>query len=532
MYDVVIIGSGGAGLTAALTAAAAGARVLVLEASSLWGGSTAVSAGEVWTPANHCMDQLGVPDSVGDALLYCRPHALGRNPKLVEAFVVAAPAMARFVEANSPIEWKPMTSPDTFAELPGGRLSARHLEVSPIKIGEFAPIEDNFWLPSYPTLFTNDEVFEMRLLFGGKFPQKLAQKRIEDEKVCTGLGLVIGLMQGCRSLGVEFRRDSRVLRLLRQQEAGVEGVVVERDKSEETIFARQGVILAAGGFEWDEKMRRTLLVGQITHPVSPPLCQGDSLRMVSEVGAALAYTDESWSWPAREVPGQFWSGGCQPRNDLILAERCMPHVIWVNRHGLRFVNESSHNCALALASVDSDSNTVRNLPAWAIVDAQYRARYPLGGSDPDSELPENVLEAANLDVLARKTGVDGYGLRQTVKRFNAMVEKGRDDDFQRGESAYERHYGDPRAESPSLGTIEEPPFFAMPVRLGAVGTKGGACTDERARVLDLEGREIGGLWAAGNAMASIIGPKTIAPGLTLGLALSWGYIAGKDAVQN
>ena len=521
MYDVIVIGSGGAGLSAALAAAVGGVHVLVLEASSRWGGSTAVSAGEVWTPANHRMAELGVKDSIKDAQRYCHPHAIGRRPELVDAFVHAAPQMAKFVEANSPIDWHAMTSPDSFAERPGGRSSARHLEVSPLAVGEIAPLEDDFWLSTHPSIFTNDEVFKLRLLLGGEIPAKLAQDRMNAGLICTGIGLVVGLMQGCRALGVEFERNVRARRLLREAGDDVNGVVVERDGVEDTIYANRGVVLATGGFEWDKALRETMLSSPVTHPVSPPLHYGDGLRMTTEVGGALAHTSESWCWPAHEVTDQYWPDSQTPQHSLILAERCLPHVIWVNQAGLRFVNESSHNCALALKSPD--------VPAWAVADRHFRSRYPLAGQAPGAELPAHVIEAPSLDALARATGIDEQGLKQTIKRFNGMVAGGRDDDFQRGETAYDRYYGDPTAVHPNLGSIEQGPFYAMPVHAGAVGTKGGALTDENARVLDEQDRPIGGLWAAGNAMASIIGPGTIAPGLTLGLALTWGYLAGQDA---
>ena len=325
MYDVIVIGSGGAGLTAALAAADTGARVLVLEASSRWGGSTAVSAGEVWTPLNHRMGKLGISDSVEDALRYCLSNASGRCSEVVEAFVHAAPRMARFVEARSPIVWRAMHSPDSLAEQPGGRHAGRHLEVSPLAAGDLESMQDNFWLPTFPAILTNDEVFKLRLLLGGEWPEALAQKRTRDGHVCNGVGLIVGLMQGCRALGVQFERNTRVQRLFCGAGHEVDGVIIERDGAETVIHASNGVVLASGGFEWNETWRDSALSGQPTHPVSPPLHFGDGQRLVSDVGGVLAHMDESWSWPAQDVVDQVWPGTQTPRHDLILRERCLPH---------------------------------------------------------------------------------------------------------------------------------------------------------------------------------------------------------------
>ena len=254
--------------------------------------------------------------------------------------------------------------------------------------------------------------------------------------------------------------------------------------------------------------------------------------MAKEVGAKVAFHNESWSWPVFESLGVVWPGTEISRNNLIIAERCMPHVLWVNKRGQRFVNESSHNCAAGLAELDSETRAPSNLPAWAIFDSQYRRRYPLAGSMPEEILPSQVIEAISLKELAMAAEIEEEGLLRSVYRFNEMAAKGKDTDFLRGAAAYDRYYGDPSAKHPNLGSIEQTPFFALPIRLGSVGTKSGVCTDELARVLDKGNAPIKGLWAAGNATSAIIGPGTIAPCLTLGLALTWGFIAGADAASS
>ncbi|MFI5609616.1 FAD-dependent oxidoreductase [Amycolatopsis sp. NPDC051903] len=514
--DTVVIGSGAAGLAAALAAASRGADVVVLEAAERFGGSTAVSGGQVWAPGNHLL----AGDSAEAALAYCHAAAPGRDPELVGAFVRAVPAVVRAVEEHSPIRFRLVEGyPDTFAELPGGR-RARHVEVDPVAAQGFAEL---LWpSPFGAPVLTNDEFFEHRLFAGGAPPFAVIEKRLAAGEVTLGAGLVAGLLRGCRDAGVELVRGRRVRRLL-TGDGRVTGVGTDGDGR---LSARR-VVLATGGFEHDAALRSALLSGPLTHPVTPPVQYGDGLRLAGAAGAQLARTGEYWSWPSYQAPGRYWPDEAgTPQAQLVLHERNLPHVIWVNAAGRRFVNESSHNCALAFAELDPTTHRPRNLPAWAIGDAQFRARYPVAGAAPGEPLPEWLLSADTLDELAASAGIDAAGLRDTVTRFNAAVAAGGDPEFHRGETTYERAFGDATAAHPNLGTIAEPPFFALAVRAGAVGTKGGARTDHRARVLDWSDRPIPGLYAAGNTAAAVFGPGTIAGGITIASALTWGWLAG------
>jgi succinate dehydrogenase/fumarate reductase flavoprotein subunit len=516
--DVVVVGSGGAGLTAALAAAAGGAEVAVLEASERWGGTTALSGAQVWVPVNHRMAAGGWTDSAEDALTYIRDQAPGRDHALIEAFVAAAPAMARFVEDHSPLELAPCRIPDSFAERPGGRDGGRHLEPRPVAVGDLGPADALVWPASYPMVLTNEEIADLDLIGGGQLPMDLIARRSEAGEVCMGQGLVVGLLRGCRDAGVALVRGCRVERL-ELDAGGVTGVEARCGGAVHRVGARRGVVLAGGGFEWDPGLVARFQGATVARSVSPPVNRGDSLRLAASAGAELARTGESWFWPVASVDGETWPDG-SPRPRLMMAERTRPHAIWVNAAGRRFVDEASHNCALALTEVDPATNRPRNQPAWAVGDAQFRARYPL---------TDGYTEAATLAELASLCGIDAAGLETTVERFNAMARAGLDDDFGRGGTLYDRHMGDPSATHPNLGTVEEPPFFALPVHLGTVGSKGGPRTDAQARVLSWSREPIPGLYAAGNAMAAPIGPGTIAPGLTLGLALTFGWIAGSTA---
>ena len=219
-------------------------------------------------------------------------------------------------------------------------------------------------------------------------------------------------------------------------------------------------------------------------------------------------------------------GGVAAPSPLVVAERMAPHAIWVSRRGRRFTNESAHNCALSFAEVDPHTGGWANMPAWVVVDAQYRRRYNFGGVPPGAGEPAAAVTADTLGDLGARCGIDSAGLTETVARFNESVRAGVDREFGRGTTAYEHYMGDARAPHPNLGALLEAPFSALPIQAGAVGTKGGPVTDTWARVLDFDDRPIPGLYAAGNAAARILGPGINAGGATIASALVLGFRAG------
>jgi 3-oxosteroid 1-dehydrogenase len=521
-YDVLVIGSGAAGLTAALAAATAGASVAVLEASDRFGGATSVSGGQVWIPGNHHMDE---PDDPADARAYCVDHSPGRDPALIDAFLDTAPKAVLGIEQHTPIRFTPMESPDSFAEHPGGRLRWRNLEVAPLPTGSFTPWQEWTWSPPYPAVLTNAEVTGLKMISGGAPPMDLVGQRMRDSQVTLGVGLVVGLLRGCADAGVRLERGCRVQELVRSG-GTVTGVVVAPGR---TFTARRGVVLATGGFEHDEAMSQRLLDLPNPTPVSPPVSKGDGLRLAAGAGAMLGHLSESWCWPVIVGDATWDDEAKTPRADLMIAERALPHTIWVNAAGRRFVNEASHNCALTLTETDPATNRPRNLPAHVIGDARYRERYALAGSPPGGPLPAQAVAADSLDALASVLGIDAEVLADTVATFNRDVKSGVDSAFGRGSHAYDRALGDPDAAHPNLGAVEQAPFFALPVRTGMVGTKGGPSIDGHGRVLDWAGNPITGLYAAGNAADSVIGPGILSSGMTLGLAVTFGWAAGKTA---
>jgi 3-oxosteroid 1-dehydrogenase len=214
------------------------------------------------------------------------------------------------------------------------------------------------------------------------------------------------------------------------------------------------------------------------------------------------------------------------------ADYFLPHSMIVNRHGRRFVNEKQMNVGLAFAERDPDTGEPLHLPAWRIYDSQFAEKYP--HALPKASVPGNRFKSDTLADLARQIDVDPNGLVDTAQRFSNSARAGQDEDFGRGSTAWDRNRGgDPTHEpSPTLGTIERPPFYAMPFKASFLGTKGGARTNERAEVLRPDGTPIAGLYAAGNVMANAFGSKGVGAGTTLGPCLTWGYIAGLSAAEN
>jgi succinate dehydrogenase/fumarate reductase flavoprotein subunit len=253
--------------------------------------------------------------------------------------------------------------------------------------------------------------------------------------------------------------------------------------------------------------------------------------MAAEVGAALGNMSEAWVYPGACVPGEEHEG--QPVSRWVIAERSLPHSILVNRRGERFVNEgvNYNDISKALYHFDPQTYEFRNLPCWAIMDAQYRAKYPILTVMPGDPDPDWLDKADTIAGLAERIGVDANGLSATVQRWNTIARDGVDCDFHRGESYYERWLGDQDAPHPNLGALEQPPFYALPIHAHSAGTKGGPRTNTDGQVLNVRGEAIPGLYAAGNTMAGTSGPGYYGGGGTIGLAMTWGYICGIHAAQ-
>lgn len=521
--DVVVLGTGSAGLTAALSAAAAGAAVEVFEKAATVGGTTAVSGGVVWIPAhNRCPDgEL----TESDALQYLRAQSLGQmDDDLVETFVRTGPAMLEFVESYSGLRFEVAAGfPDYRPELPGGRpTGGRSLSAGPFDLTQLG--EWGSRITSFPADWSN-------VGFDAETRARLHAAVEEGSELCVaGTALIAGLLKGLLDAGITPHTNARAEELIAER-GEIVGVRLALPDRTLKVRARRGVVLGVGGFEWDPGLVQAFLRGPMHGAVSPPNNTGDGLRMAMAHGADLGNMGEAWWVPIVQIPGDTIDG--KQRSRSVRLERTRPRSIIVNQAGHRFVNEACdyNSMAGAFHYLDPRGGYV-NDRGWMVFDSVHLQRYGFLGVAPGEPVPDWFCESADLAELGAKTGIDADGLIRTIDEWNRHVAQEVDPEFGRGSSAYDGYWGDDSATTvagKTLGPIDTAPFYAVPVRIGAMGTKGGPRTDHDGRVLHVHGEPIPGLFAAGNTMAGATGRAYGGAGGTIGPAMVFGYRAGYTA---
>jgi 3-oxosteroid 1-dehydrogenase len=534
--DVVVLGSGGAAMTAAISAHDFGAGdVVILEKSGMVGGTTAMSGGMLWIPNNPYQQEAGIADSDDDVVAYLDALAPGQlDPDTLGAFLESGPEMIRYFMEKTPVRFHAYADfPDYQPYLPGakpdGGRSLDNEAFSFEQLGKWAT-RVNPTKMAYPVRGSLMEAIN------GTLDEATLAEREKHDYRGLGQALAGSLFKAVldRGIPVEFEKRARKLVKDGAKDGGrVIGVIAEDAQGRDfRVRARRGVVIATGGFEWNEKLVKAFLRGPLTGPVSVPENEGDGLLMAIEAGAQLGNMQHAfWQQSVLEFKPQHRNA--KPNYLLGSDERARPGAILVNRAGKRFVNEAANYNAMgkALHAFDAGTHAYANLPYWLIIDQRYRSRYPLFNAMPTSPLPSFVIQGETLDELAGKAGIDAEGLKATVVRFNDMVRKGHDDDFQRGDNSYDNFYmwGDPAFDPPyrTLGVIDQAPYYAVKMESGALGTSGGPKTNGDAQVLDWNGDPIPGLYAAGNAMAAVLGEAYGGAGGTLGPGMTFGYIAGR-----
>ena len=518
-YDLAVVGSGAAGLTAACRAASAGLAVVVLEKAHLLGGTSVAGGGVIWAPDNPLM-KPGT-DSPGQAAAYLRAATDGAMPAAEIAWYLSTSRDAvRFLTARTHVSLTPLDRPDYHMEWPGAVAGGRSLDNDPFDPAVVPGLREALRPPTYLPLISMNE---RDALHGAAPSPELLAARAGAGTRTMGGALVGALVASAVEAGVHIAVDARVTGL-EPLGGGVWDVRIGG-----SALAADAVLLATGGFERNPALTASLLKFDTT-PIGAPSNTGDGLLLGMRAGGMLAHTTSIWGVPVIAPEGAEYDGA--PTGRMGNVEMTLPGSITVNSAGRRFVNEAMnyHDLTRVFANVDPSTSRPANDPAWLVFDGAYHGKYSVGGAVVGS-VPPWMHRAETIGELAERIGVDARGLAATVRRFNADARLGHDTEFGRGSAAQDRHLGDPAVRpNPCLAPLEAAPFFAVRIRPGALGTAGGLQTDLNGRVLTPSGEPVPGLYSAGNCSATVFHDAYPGGGATLGSAVTRGFTAAEHVM--
>ena len=550
--DVVVVGSGAGGMAAAVTAATQGLKVLMVEKTDRIGGSTAVSGGAVWAPLNAHTDKVGHPDTRDKVWAYMRNTVGDAAPAHMQrAFLDAAPAMVDWFDKHTAVKLTGRTySPDYYPDREGAAMGGRSLD--PLMFdgrqlgAHFRHLRDP--LPEFMVLggmmITMTDAKHLlavtRSFDSWRQGMKLVLRFFADRlggyhrgtRLVLGNALAARLFKSILDCDIPYWLNAP-LQKLHLDETGVQGVTMLRDGQPVSVRTRRGVVLATGGFPWNSQLRKDLYP-KPTGPwsMAPTGNSGDGITLACEVGATLG---------AGHASAAFWApvsilkrpDGSELRYPHLVWDRAKPGLMAVNSAAQRFVNESSSYHEFVKGMYLSHQTTP-TFPAFLVCDSVFMERWGMGlalpGGRPRSDLERAgyLVKAQTLAALAERLGLDSAALERSAARFNEWADKGHDDDFGKGGTAYNRYLGDADHQpNPCLGPIRTGPFYAVKVYAGDIGTAAGIRCNQNAQALDRHDQPIRGLYMAGNDMHSVMGGEYPAPGITLGPALTFGWLAGR-----
>ncbi|MFW0787831.1 FAD-dependent oxidoreductase [Gordonia sp. CPCC 206044] len=538
--DFLVVGSGAGGLTGALTAAHAGLSTVIIEKASVFGGSTALSGGGVWIPNNPVLRREGIVDSRQSVRAYL-DSLVGDHvpPENIDAFIDAGPEMVEFLENVGPhmrFQWCPGYS-DYHPENPGGRAEGRSIEPLPVDLKRLGADEELLRpaaLATPPGLFITSKDFvslnmvmrtwkgrRTALATGLRAIKALVLRRHMDT---LGRALVARLRLAVNDAGVPLLLDTPMQSLITDESGTVIGVLAEHRGEPVRIHARAGVLLATGGFEHNHEMRKRNLPtgGRDDYSAASADNTGDGIVAGVKAGAATDLMDDAWWMPSFQRPDGI--------NQVLVSERSIPRSIIVDQHGRRFTNEAAPYVTFVHAQIAGGHE-----PTWFVFDKTAKARYPVGGIMPGQPFPKDWITTGLVHVadspaaLATAVGVDPEALTETLDRYNGFARAGHDPAHGRGASAYDNYYGDPSLPHPTLDVLDRAPFYALRVRAGDLGTKGGLVYNASGQVLREDSSVIDGLYATGNTSAAVMGTDYAGAGATIGPAMVFGYVAARHA---
>jgi 3-oxosteroid 1-dehydrogenase len=541
-YDFIIVGSGGGSAPAALVMHEAGKRVLIIEKEAMFGGTSAYSGGVIWIPNNHIINDAGDGDSHERSRTYL-DSVIGEvgpasTPARRDAFIRDGAGMITFLEGLG-MKFEHAHWPDYYDTAPGGLATGRSL-AAPLfdvnELGEWGPKLAHHMVtslmpissPESVDMFTATKTVKGKILMAKIAYRQFVLNKLMGKKIRgAGNSLQGRLYQIVLKRKIPLWLETPVKDFTVENERVV-GVVAERNGETIRVRAELGVLLNAGGFARNREMRQKYQGtpnGADWTQVSPGHT-GEMIQAAERLGAAIDLMDETFYLLCSfDKDGNFM--GMHSPNDI-----GKPYSITVDKNGKRFANE-----ATSYMEFGQKQYAAGAVPAWAIFDSRHRKYYPWGlfppAITPQSAIDSGYLKKAQtLDDLARQCGIDAKGLKETVERFNGFCKTGVDEDFHRGESQYNHYYGDPTVKpNPNLAPIAKPPFYAVEVVPGDVGTAGGVVCDENARVLRKDGTPISGLYATGITTATVVGRTYPGAGSSVGPSMTFGYIAARHAAR-
>ena len=553
--DVLVVGSGAGGLSSAVSAAHRRLNVLVVEKEPVFGGTTARSGGWMWIPCNAPARRAGVDDSIEKARAYLR-HETGEHfdERRVEAFLAAGPRAVDFYEQNTALQFDlGPTFADYHPDAPGGMPGGRSIVARPFDGRELGPEIKRLRPPLAEITFLGMMIGSGKELLhffnvtrspvSAFYVGKLFLKFLRDMafhgrpmRLMNGNALVARLAKSCFDKGVPIWTRAAVRRLVKEDDGRVTGAIVDTAEGPVEVVANKAVVLAAGGFPQDPVRRKELFphapAGYEHASPAPPGNTGDGLRLGEAAGASVKDdlpNSAAWVPISRPVKADG-TLGTFPH----FVDRSKPGVIAVTRSGRRFVNEADSYHDFCQAMVRRCREEGGEICAFFIADHRVLRKYGLGYVKP-APVPFRqhiksgyLYEGRTIADLATKIGADPAGLERTIAEFNKHAVKGEDPEFHKGSTSYNRSLGDPdHKPNPCVAPVENGPFYAVKLVVGDLGTFAGLRCNENAQVLNGDGRPIPGLYAVGNDAASIMGGNYPGGGITLGPAVTFGYIAAR-----
>ncbi|MBW1900394.1 MAG: FAD-binding protein [Deltaproteobacteria bacterium] len=553
--DVLVVGSGGGAMTAAIRAHDLGANTLVIEKTDMYGGTTAMGGGVIWVPDSHLMAELNLKDDKEKGFEYIKYLSRGEVPdERIRAYVEKAPEMLRWVHDKTRLRF---TSLDIYPDyypaapgyMPGGRshdpcafdgkllgddiMNLRELHPQTLIFGRLTMETMEF-----RTVFQKSKgwvglMMKVALQYLFDIRQRFRSKR--SRRLTLGNSVAGSLRMSMIDRDIPFWLNCPMKELIKEGDR-VTGVVAEKDGKQIHIKAEKGVILGAGGFEKNQEMREEYLPKptRARWSTGSPGNTGDIIRAGKAIGADLGFMDDAWWGPTVVVPGEDFGR-------MMIVEKSLPGCLFVDKKGRRFTDEAAPYIEVVKDMYKRQDEGTECVPAYMIFGATYRKKYPVGPVFPGENQPNAfvpkalwdsyIYKADSVRELAEKMDIDPAGLEQSVSNMNGYAESGKDEEYDKGGTEYDRFYGDEACgyPNPCLSPIDAP-YYGVRVYAGELGTKGGLMANEKSMVLDTSGNTIKGLYAIGNCSAALMGPTYAGAGSTVGPAMTFGYIAAEDAM--